>query len=354
VWRRFRVNTDQLLAALVITLVLMGLAALAPALAHRLNAPVAPAVRPTPTPTEPPAAVLLPDEQDKALEGVMILANDRNYGTAFLIDAQGDLLTASSLVHGATGLRLIDNTGGSHPARVLADDTYTGVAMVRATVDGTPLALGEPVPAQLQDPLVLLASPKVGNLSNASPAVVTKISTASITLRVNDLPGNLGGPVVGPGAKVVAVLTSPGTGTPIELISPLLAQWRVAKGTLLPLAPFPAGLQLRGSDTTVAPSASAPGTVSVSGITPKRASAASETTLIIQGSGFLAGPGLRVHFVPVAGGSGAFDGTGAALSSPSTLTVKVPAGHAVQDYVVQVVNGDGIGAASRPAFTLTS
>ncbi len=39
--------------------------------------------------------------------------------------------------------------------------------------------------------------------------------------------------------------------------------------------------------------------------------------------------------------------------NPTTLTVKVPAGRVVQDYIVQVTNGDGVVTSSRIAFTVT-
>jgi hypothetical protein len=35
------------------------------------------------------------------------------------------------------------------------------------------------------------------------------------------------------------------------------------------------------------------------------------------------------------------------------VTVKVPAGRVVQDYVIQLTNGDGSMTSSRTAFTIT-
>jgi len=43
----------------------------------------------TPTPTAPPSAVLLPEELDRDLQGVMTIVNDQSFATAFLIDPQG-------------------------------------------------------------------------------------------------------------------------------------------------------------------------------------------------------------------------------------------------------------------------
>jgi hypothetical protein len=234
--------------------------------------------------------VLLPEELDRDLQGVMTIVNDHTFATAFLIDPQGDFITAASAVDGSASLRLVDNTGGSHAVRLIGIDADLGIALVRASNDGIPLAFGDPAALQVDDPVVLLASPKVVNLRTATPAVVLNRSDTQLTLRLDDLPGNLGGPVVGPGGKVVGIL--------------------IASGRALPL-------------------------------------------VTIQGSGFTDGKMLRIQFVPLASPNGGFDGLAATFVNPSTLTVKVPAGRVVQDYIVQVTNGDGTVTSSRIAFTIT-
>ncbi len=345
-----RGRRDQLLAALVITLVVAGLAVLIPTAVQRLTASQAgSAPITTPTPTVPPAAVLLQAELDRDLAGVMTIVNDRTFGTAFLIDAQGDFLTAASVIDGSAGLRLIDNTGGSHAVHVIGTDTSLGLAEVRASNDGTPLPFGDPSTLRLGDPVVLLASPKVANLRTSTPAVLTQRSETQLTLRVDDLPGDLGGPIVGPGGKVVGILTITGGALPISLSQADLAEWHGQAGTAMPLAPIPSTLVLRGSDTTSAPT----GGPTIQSVSPTRASSAQDTIITVQGTGFVAGAMLRVHFMPLASPSGAFDGLAAALVNPSTLTVKVPAGRVVQDYVIQMTNGDGSTTSSRTAFTVT-
>jgi len=339
---------EQVLTGLVITLVVAGMAVLIPTAAKRLGQPAA-TPAPTPSPTAPPSAVLLPEELERDLAGVMTIVNDHTFGTAFLIDAQGDFLTASSLVDGSQSLRLIDNTGGTHAVRVIGIDATLGLAQIRATNDGTPLPFGDPATLQLDDPVVLLASPKVANLRSSTPAVLTQRSTAQLTLRVNDLPGNIGGPVVGPGGKVMGILSVAGKAVPINLASSDIAQWHGQGGTVMPLAPIPGTLVLRGSDTTSSPT----GGLSIQSVGPTRASAAQDTLITVQGSGFAAGAMLRVHFVPLASPNGEFDGLAATLVNASTLTVKVPAGRVVQDYVIQLTNGDGSVTSSRTAFTIT-
>jgi S1-C subfamily serine protease len=293
--------------------------------------------------------VLLPEELERDLAGVMTIVNDHTFGTAFLIDAQGDFLTAASLIDGSQSLRLIDNTGGTHSVRVIGIDATLGLAQIRATNDGTPLPFGDAATLQVNDPVVLLASPKVANLRPSMPSVLIQRGATQLTLRVDDLPGNLGGPVVGPGGKVIGILTVTGKALPIDLSASDIAQWRGKDGTVMPLAPIPGTLVLRGSDTTSAPT----GGLTIQSVSPARASAAQDTVVTIQGSGFSAGAMLRVRFIPLASPNGAFDGLAATLVNPSTLTVKVPAGRVVQDYVIQLTNGDGSSTSSRTAFTVT-
>lgn len=344
---------ELIVTALVITLVLMGMAALIPAVAGRLTAQPVATPRPTPTPTEPPAAVLLPEELDKDLLGVMTIVNDHSFGTAFLIDGQGDFLTSASLVNGSTGLRLVDTTGGMHAVQLVGIDSSAGIAMIRASADGTAEVLGDSSVIERQQPLALLTNAKVATMSPSTPVVVTAVTDVYIALRANDVSANLGGPIAGPGGKVLAILTARSAALPINRAKDDIATWRSKAGTVMPLAPYPSDLFLRGSDTTATPPPTASGSATVQSINPSRVSAAQDTIVTINGSGFIDGAALHVRFLPVSGSSGAFDGLGAALVNASSLTVKIPAGSAVQDYVVQLTNGDGTVVSTRVAVTVT-
>jgi hypothetical protein len=340
---------EALMAAGVITLVVMGLAALVPAIAHRLGEASSLSATPTPSSSAPPQAILLPDELDKALEGVMTISDGQTFDTAFLVDRNGDFLTASGLIDGASGLRLVDNTGGSHRVRVLGIDQAVGIALIRADADGTPLTIGDSPIVKENDPVVLLASPKVQTLDPSSPATVTRLGSSEWSVRVDGVPENVGGPIVGPGAKVLGILIKPGIVVPMSLVQSQLGSWAAAQGTLVPLAPFPTGLILRGSDTTTTPTSGA----TLVSVNPRRTSAAQPVILTLQGSGFVSGSALAVHFIPLSGSRGSFSGQGAAVISSSTVTVKVPAGQVVQDYVIELINGDGSPIASRIPFTVT-
>lgn len=345
-----RLPLEQLAVAMVGALVATSLVALAPPLARRLAQP-SPSSAPSPTaqPTAPPAAVLIPEELERDLQGVMILVNDRSFGMAFQVDAKGVLLTAASLVDGAKGLRLVDNTGGSHVVRVIGVDATAGLAEIQADAGGTPLTIGDSTTVKVGDALEILASAKVANLNPATPAVVTSADAAAIGVRADDLPGEIGGPLVGPGGTVVGIFTGHGSVLPVGSAGADLALWHNRPGSLAPLAELPANLVLRGSDETSAPVAGS----RLASISPIRASTAMTTQISLNGTGFLAGAALSVRFVPVASPGGAFTGAAPTLVSPSLITVKVPAGAAVQDYVVELTNGDGTTAAGRIAFTVT-
>ena len=345
---------EQLILGLVGGLVVVSLIFFIPAAARRIAAAVpTPTPAPTPTVTAPPVAVLLESELERDLDGVMTIVNDQTFGTAFLVDPNGDFLTASSLVDSSTSLRLLDNTGGSHAVRVVGVDEALGLAEIQADAAGTPMAFGDPSGLALNDPLALLASPKVANLVTSTPAVIKKIAPGELTLSVDDLPGNLGGPIAGPGGKVLGILVRTGVAVPIDQTQSDIAKWKGHAGNLLPLAPLPSHLILQGSgDTVPAPSAAAAG-LALTSISPTRTSTTQETLVTIQGNGFVAGGSLQVRFVPVASPSGAFNGVAPTLVNPTTLTVKVPTGQVVQDYEIELTNGDGSSATWHSAFSVT-
>lgn len=341
---------DQLALALVGALVATSLVVLAPAIAGRLHpASSQPSPAASVEPLPPPAAVLLTEELNRDLQGVMVLVNDRSFGTAFQVDANGSFLTAASLVAGAHRLRLVDNTGGSHPVRILGIDPAAGVAEIQADAGGVPLILGDSATVKAGDALEILASAKVVNLRAATPAAVTAADPNVVVIRADDLPGEVGGPLVGPGGAVLGVFTRHGSALPIDAARADLALWRNLAGTLAPMAGLPPDLVLRGSDDTSAPSAG----LSLTSVSPPRASTAQTTTITLNGSGFLAGPALSVRFVPVSSQSGAFLGLSPALVSASVVTVKLPEGAPVQDYILELTNGDGTTTSGRAALTVT-
>ena len=352
-----------------------------------LNAPRAaallqpPAPTPTPLPAEtPPAAVLLQEELDRDLQGVYIVVSDTGsgqvrVGTAFAVGV-GEVLTSAELVRGATAMRLIDPTGGSHRASLVAVDEVHAVALVRLPAGTAALPLGDSAGLHVHDPLALLGPAKAAALKPSTPVSVSAVGVQAtgsqgsvgglLTLAGDFRPASSGAPVVGPGGRIMAIAvlvpeseTMSGLAMPISSLVPELAAWRQrVAGPLLPLADVPGSLSLRGLDETASgPAAttttSAPtGPVSLRSVAPARALSSQSTVLTLRGSGFISGPLLRVHFLASASLSGSFDGMRAAVNDPSTITVTVPAGMRIQDYAIEVVNGNGSVAGSRLSFTV--
>ncbi|HYM49360.1 MAG TPA: trypsin-like peptidase domain-containing protein [Candidatus Limnocylindrales bacterium] len=378
--RLFRASVEQLALYAVIgaAVVLMGLNV--PRALTLLQAPApAPTATPIP-PTPPPAAVLLQDELDRDLQGVVILVVEAGspttvrVGTAFAIDARGDLLTSATLTSGATAMRVIDASGGSHPVALVGTDPALDLAEVRTSLAGVPLPTGDPATLQVNDPLALLASPKDAGLPPSTPVVITALGAqaagpqgpvAGLLRLAGDVhPAASGAPVAGPGGTVMGIIvlasdseTLSGFALPISAAAPDLSAWASRPAGALPLAAVPSSLVLRGLDENAAggPAAGATpsgGAVSVASVQPVRATQAAPAVITIRGAGFAAGPALRVRFLPSGGGSGAFDGIRIAVTDPTTLTVTVPAGMRVQDYTVEVRNGDGRVADAHPSFTV--
>ncbi len=347
---------DRLALGMMTLVVMAALGALTPTAFRMLRPTPAP---PPPRPVEPPpAAVLLPDELSRDLKGVFIIVSDNDagvvFGTAFQVDAQGNLMTTAHLVQGTRGLRLIDGTGGSHRARLVGVDPASDLAEVRSDLGGLPLVFADTTALTAGDPIAVLASAKNGLVPPSTPGIVTNLHADAVWQGMNfsdllglhaDLrPGLEGSPVVGPGGTVLGIVglrgnlgSLDGYAIRSEDARMALKAWTGRPEIPFPLAPLPENLILKGTNAgpTVGTSAS------VQNVQPNRVSRARDSVITIQGGGFTAGPPFRVRFLPTSSSIGVFEGTRITLASPAAITVTIPAGQMVQDYRVEVVNGDG-------------
>ena len=365
-WLR-RGRLEQLAPLAVGVLLALSLAFLSPSLWKAVRP--APSPSPTAESTPPPAAVLLADEREAAEQGIVTLIVDSGtrtrFGMAFLADSSGDLLTSSDLVTGARAMRVVDNTGGSRPVRLLGADSVSGYAAVRAETGGKPLSLGGPS-LEKGMPLEVLASPKNATLPASveatvlDPAAPGSVSSGGAHLAIHlaaDLrPANVGSPVLMSGGRVVGMIANPGDSERLDgfalPIGPALtdlAAWRTLPGTAMPLAALPESLVLRGTADSSPPAAGP----RLNGVNPGRAPAGQATRVSLSGGGFKAGPALRVRFQPVGSQAGGFDGQRPTVSGDSLIMVTVPAGEPVADYSIELINGDGATASGTVHFTLT-
>ena len=70
----------------------------------------------------------MPDEIRRELKG---------FGTGFLMDSEGHVLTSSHLVEGSTGLQVLLNDGRQYPAELIGTDPKTDLAVIRIRVNET-------------------------------------------------------------------------------------------------------------------------------------------------------------------------------------------------------------------------
>ena len=365
-WIR-RASLDRLAPPTVGLLLVLSLAFLSPSLWRAVRP--APSPSPTAESTPPPAAVLLADERETAEQGIVTLIVDSGtrirFGMAFLADSSGDLLTSSDLVGGARAMRVVDNTGGSRPVRLLGADAASGYAAVRAETGANRLTLGGPA-LEKGTPLEVLASPKNATLPASVEATVLDPAAprtpgsagagAAIHLAADLRPANVGSPVLMSGARVVAMIADPGESERLDgfalPIGPALtdlAGWRTLPGTAMPLASLPDSLVLRGTADSSPPAAG----LWLNGVNPGRVPTGQATRVSLSGGGFRPGPALRIRFQPVGSQAGGFDGQRPTVSGDSVIIVTVPAGEPVADYSIELINGDGATASSTVHFTIT-
>lgn len=171
------------------------------------------AVGPTPAPStpSPPSAAAPPPSDEKP--DLPALA----FGTAFVIDAGGYLLTNHHVVEGARSVRVGNLGAGTLPAVVVATDPLNDLALLRVekTFEGVlPLAsINEATPG---DPVVAIGYPRPGLLS--SDGVLTSGTVSARTGMLDDsrelqfsapiLGGNSGGPLLDRHGVVIGVVTA--------------------------------------------------------------------------------------------------------------------------------------------------
>lgn len=148
-------------------------------------------------------------------------------GTGMVLSAQGEVLTNSHVVRGATSIRVTVPGGESYPARILGNDTVHDVAMLQ--VDGAPAL----TPATYGDSTGVAVGDHVSAVGNAggvggTPVVTTGHVTALgqavtvvddhgdnpehlrglIEIDARVVPGDSGGPLVNTAGQVIGMDTA--------------------------------------------------------------------------------------------------------------------------------------------------
>jgi S1-C subfamily serine protease len=146
-------------------------------------------------------------------------------GTGFVINSQGDILTASHVVAGATAITVKFLNGTVRAANVAGTDTSNDVSVLHVSSSGLtlhPLALGSSQALVVGDPLAIIGNP-FGYNRSLSTGVVSALDRViqapngfliahalQTDAAVN--PGNSGGPVLDGQGRVVGIVDQIATG----------------------------------------------------------------------------------------------------------------------------------------------
>jgi putative serine protease PepD len=181
-------------------------------------------------------------------------------GTGFVINSQGDILTASHVVAGASTITVKFLTGTVRTATVLGTDTSNDVAVLHVNPSGValhPLTLGSTSSLVVGDPLAVIGNP-FGYNRTLSTGVVSGLGRTiqapngfpiaralQTDAAVN--PGNSGGPVLDARGRVVGIVDQIATGSsnvdqgsgvgfalPIDLVKSELPQLEAGKSVTHP------------------------------------------------------------------------------------------------------------------------
>jgi putative serine protease PepD len=147
-------------------------------------------------------------------------------GSGFVLNGQGDIVTAEHVVAGATSISVAFENGVTRSATVLGKDDGSDVAVIHVDPAGLtlqPLPLGSSAALQVGDPLAVVGDP-LGFDRSLSTGVVSAVDRTieapngfeiahSIQTDAALNPGNSGGPLLNTSGQVIAIADQIATGT---------------------------------------------------------------------------------------------------------------------------------------------
>jgi S1-C subfamily serine protease len=182
-------------------------AGLLPEAIYRNDAPAVVVITDTQTRRTPPTFFNPPGEQ--RVEAL---------GSGFVIDKQGDIVTNSHVVQGATGIRVGFTSGASYPATVMGADPSSDLAVVRVQApesalrplafdDSSKVAVGDPVYA-IGNPFGLDRTMTAGIVSAVGRDIQAPNGLTIPNVIQTDAPinhGNSGGPLLDRFGRVIGI-----------------------------------------------------------------------------------------------------------------------------------------------------
>lgn len=252
--RRRRSPATTVTATFLALLAILGAAF---AVGYR-SASLAPQVisRLLPGPFATPTSALTPQPltvvADRALSRVVtvqvVTSGGEEFGTGWVLDGHGDVVTNDHVIQGGTGIRLLDSRRVMHVGEVMGRDSTQDVAVIRS-VDGLP-GVGAPLPLATEgdaphpEGVVVLASSKATNHSDRTVETLALLhqsipvqgdgqagppgsggETYEDMMVLHGSPifrGNSGGPVLDAYGRVVGIVTLASQSTPQAFAIPIV------------------------------------------------------------------------------------------------------------------------------------
>ena len=137
-----------------------------------------------------------------------------HYGTGFFVHPDGFLLTNEHVIENATEVAVVTSEGRTLPARVVREDAYKDLALIKLDVSNAPyLPLGRSADMKVLDSIVALGFPyadKIGVELSAYDGKVNAIRESGripmFQIDANINPGNSGGPIINARGEVVGIV----------------------------------------------------------------------------------------------------------------------------------------------------
>jgi S1-C subfamily serine protease len=254
---RTRPGRSPWVTAAAILLALLAVLGVAFTVGYR-SASLAPQVvaRFIPGPFATPTSALTPQPlsvvADRALSRVVtvqvVTSGGEEFGTGWLLDGHGDVVTNDHVIQGGTGIRLLDSRRVMHVGMVMGHDPAQDVAVIRS-VDGLP-GVGAPLPLATEgdaphpEGVVVLASAKATNHGDRTVETLALLhqsipvqgdgqagppgtggETYEDMMVLHGSPifrGNSGGPVLDAYGRVVGIVTLASQSTPQAFAIPIV------------------------------------------------------------------------------------------------------------------------------------
>lgn len=138
----------------------------------------------------------------------------KSFGTGFVVDSRGYIITNEHVVHRAKQVQIIIGARERIPATILSVDPDHDLALLKANTDKplTPVPLGASTEVKRQEPVLVVGFPfGEESVTSTSGRIVSIRTEGADQVFVTDAvvnPGNSGGPVINERGEAIGVIRS--------------------------------------------------------------------------------------------------------------------------------------------------